>query len=268
MTANAISPSTRASDLWQKRRRRAAALRARLPYARETLTFYQRLLDAQEPVHTRTLADRPMVIGLTEYIVSRAPAVVAAAASAGTTVVVEAARTWLHERAAADVAAWLAGEPLPPAEGFLARACAAPVLEAMAACGTLTPASACDPQHCPRCGGLPQLAYTSATGDPLMTAPLLLCCARCGDHWPGARLRCAACGESSSARLCGFAADEQLPHLRVDACQTCRSYLVHVDLRRDPEAVPEVDELAALPLDLHAQEQGFGKITSNLMGIG
>jgi len=29
-----------------------------------------------------------------------------------------------------------------------------------------------------------------------------------------------------------------------------------------------VDELAALPFELHAQERGFTKIVPNLMGIG
>ena len=32
-------------------------------------------------------------------------------------------------------------------------------------------------------------------------------------------------------------------------------------------AVPVVDEMAALPLDLYAVEQGFAKITPNLMGF-
>jgi formate dehydrogenase maturation protein FdhE len=31
--------------------------------------------------------------------------------------------------------------------------------------------------------------------------------------------------------------------------------------------VPVVDEMAALPLDLYAVEQGFAKITPNLMGF-
>jgi len=31
--------------------------------------------------------------------------------------------------------------------------------------------------------------------------------------------------------------------------------------------VPVVDELAAIPLDLYAREQGFSKITPNLMGF-
>ena len=56
------------------------------------------------------------------------------------------------------------------------------------------------------------------------------------------------------------------PHIRVEACAGCRRYLIDLDLGRNPRAVPEVDELTALPLDLYAAEQGFSKITPNLMG--
>ena len=55
--------------------------------------------------------------------------------------------------------------------------------------------------------------------------------------------------------------------MRIDACQTCMRYLLNVDMARDPRAVPFVDEMAALPLDLYAKEQGFSKITTNLMGF-
>jgi FdhE protein len=57
------------------------------------------------------------------------------------------------------------------------------------------------------------------------------------------------------------------PHLRIDACASCERYLLDVDLSRDPRAVPEVDELAALPLDLYAAGCGLSKITPNLMGF-
>ena len=50
-------------------------------------------------------------------------------------------------------------------------------------------------------------------------------------------------------------------------CATCQRYLIDVDLERDPRAVPEVDELAALPLDLYAADQGLTKVTPNLMGF-
>jgi FdhE protein len=63
------------------------------------------------------------------------------------------------------------------------------------------------------------------------------------------------------------AGDATFPHVRVEACTSCQRYLIDIDLGRDPLAVPEVDELAALPLGLHAAEQGFSKITPNLMGL-
>jgi formate dehydrogenase maturation protein FdhE len=52
----------------------------------------------------------------------------------------------------------------------------------------------------------------------------------------------------------------------VDACQSCHRYLLTFDLRHDKGAVPVVDELACLPLDLYAGDRGFAKITPNLLG--
>ena len=57
------------------------------------------------------------------------------------------------------------------------------------------------------------------------------------------------------------------PHVRIEGCHSCKRYLIDVDMGRDARAVPEVDELAALPLDLHAAELGLTKITPNLMGF-
>ena len=54
--------------------------------------------------------------------------------------------------------------------------------------------------------------------------------------------------------------------MRVDGCRSCNRYLLTIDLRRDERAVPIVDELAALPLDLYATDQGLTKITPNLLG--
>jgi FdhE protein len=55
--------------------------------------------------------------------------------------------------------------------------------------------------------------------------------------------------------------------MRIEACDSCRQYLLNIDLAADPAAVPVTDELAALPLDLYARERGFSKITPNLMGF-
>lgn len=65
----------------------------------------------------------------------------------------------------------------------------------------------------------------------------------------------------------GEPAGTLLGHLRAESCSGCRRYLIDVDLGREPRAVPEVDELVALPLDLYAAERGLSKITPNVMGM-
>ena len=74
-------------------------------------------------------------------------------------------------------------------------------------------------------------------------------------------------GPNREAAAAPAAGAPTFPHLRIDACASCERYLLDVDLGRDPRAVPEVDELAALPLDLYAAERGLSKITPNLMGF-
>ena len=96
----------------------------------------------------------------------------------------------------------------------------------------------------------------------------MLECCRCGESWIHQRMTCAACGELSAGKLPIFTDPDRFPHLRADACETCRRYMITVDLRKEPAGVPVVDELVALPLDLYAQERGFAKIVPNLMAIG
>ncbi len=50
-------------------------------------------------------------------------------------------------------------------------------------------------------------------------------------------------------------------------CESCRLYLHVVRIDVDPESIPEVDELAALSLDVWAKERGYEKIFPNLAGI-
>ena len=79
-------------------------------------------------------------------------------------------------------------------------------------------------------------------------------------------MTCVSCRETDGSKMPVLADESRLPHLRIDACDTCRAYLVTVDVRKDPGAIPLVDEIAALPLDLLAAERGYRKITRNLMG--
>jgi len=162
-----------------------------------------------------------------------------------------------------------------------------------------------DGRHCPVCGAPPQLAYIAAPPESLAAGPRSLLCSRCEAAWSYPRLTCAECGEQDTAKLTVFAeegteertlsgstvrglrrpetgagaaasmsswpaagrpAGPRFPHMRIDACTTCSRYLLSIDLGRDPRAVPVVDELAAIPLDLHAVDSGFTKVVPNLMG--
>jgi formate dehydrogenase accessory protein FdhE len=117
------------------------------------------------------------------------------------------------------------------------------------------------------CGGLPQLAIHSDTGEALLTGQRLLECSRCATRWVYARMTCVSCRETGGGRLPIFADESRLPHLRVDACEVCHAYLITVDTRKEPKAVPAVDEIVALPLDLIAADRGYTKITRNLVGL-
>ena len=74
-------------------------------------------------------------------------------------------------------------------------------------------------------------------------------------------------GNATAPRKKAGAPMPMFPHLRIESCSSCNRYLIDVDLGHDARAVPEVDELTALPLDLDAAERGLSKITPNLMGF-
>jgi FdhE protein len=58
-----------------------------------------------------------------------------------------------------------------------------------------------------------------------------------------------------------------VPHVRLEECGTCRRYLKTVDLRRRGDAVPVVEELATIELDLWAREKGLTKLHTNVFGL-
>ena len=81
-------------------------------------------------------------------------------------------------------------------------------------------------------------------------------------------MTCAGCGEQSTGKLPIFADAERFPHLRADACETCRRYLITVDLRKDPRRCPSWTSWWRCRSTSTSQERGFAKIVPNLMAIG
>jgi hypothetical protein len=119
------------------------------------------------------------------------------------------------------------------------------------------------PHVCPRCSGRPQVGVLRQQGDGARRS---LICALCATEWPYRRIVCPACGEESVDKLPIYVAEE-LGHVRVEACDTCRYYIKTIDLTKNGHAVPVVDELAAIPLSLWAAEKGYVKLAQNLLGI-
>jgi Protein involved in formate dehydrogenase formation len=282
------APVDAAVSPWAGRRRRAEALRARHRFAAEPLALYLALLPVQEDAWSAVRESPPHPSELPSWAATRVlPAVVEATVAAGPATLGAAARRRLAEGAAGDaLAGWLAGTELDPVDRYLARASLGPVLEALGeAAGAACTRGWNDEgaERCPCCGGPPQLSCLADSGQSLVNGPRSLRCARCGLTWKFSRSVCPACGESGEEQLRVYAEHLQgpvsgngkesgdvqpvFPHLRLAACSTCSRYLIEVDMARDEGAVPEVDELAALPLDLHASDQGLTKVTPNLMGF-
>jgi FdhE protein len=281
------------TDVWVERRRRAGELRARQGFARQLLDFYGTLLGVQEKAYHDAAAAMPPAASLAVYVAELVvPSVVDVTISSGP----DRMRSQLIDRLETEsprdiVERWISDEEQPLVDRFLARASLGPVLEAVDAATRAACAGPRDARHCPDCGGLPQLSYFAAGPEDLATGPRYLLCARCGATWGYPRMTCAGCGEESSAKLTifsehGTTSGERgsvvrglphnatpvqhpavFPHMRIEACDTCRRYLLSVDLAADPKAVPIVDEVAAIPLDLYARDRGFTKITTNLMGF-
>ena len=263
-----------AASPWPLRRERAAELAERYPHAADMLLLYQALVPVQEGAYLEARDASLKLEDVPGYAVDRVlPSVIDMTVAAGPATLRDGVvKVFCTADLAGFFRSWLDDKPLNPFETYLARAAASPLLEAI----SLPPAGSETPSPlrggsgrrslCPACGGLPQLSYFALSGEALVTGPRYLLCARCSNSWVFSRMTCANCGETDSAKLPIFQDPEQLKHIRVDGCRTCGKYLLTFDLRRDARAVPIVDELAALPLDLYARDQGLTKITPNLLG--
>ena len=285
-----------ASEQWTERRRRVSELKRRQPFARELLDFYGAVLAVQQDAFDAARLASPPGARLVAYVAEMvAPAVVDVSVAAGPVRLRDMVAKRVEVADLRDiVAAWVWGEDQVPVDRFLARASLGPVLEALGPGAAASCAGPRDRRHCPACGGPPQLSYFAVAAEDLASGGRFLVCARCHRSWGYARMTCAGCGEDSTSRLPIFSEEGTtsgergsvvrglqgklekhqgaertavFPHMRIEACDTCRRYLLNIDLATEPKAVPVVDELAALPLDIYAGERGFSKITPNLMGF-
>ena len=151
---------------------------------------------------------------------------------------------------------------LDPSEALLAWIFLQPYAEYLADYTQWTPLSG-TPSVCPLCGGKPQVGALRPEGDGGKRS---LICSLCATEWVYRRVVCPACGEEDDHKLAVYSAKE-FGHVRVEACDACHSYIKTIDLTKDGHAVPVVDELATIPLNLWATEHGYVKLQNNFLGI-
>jgi formate dehydrogenase accessory protein FdhE len=127
---------------------------------------------------------------------------------------------------------------------------------------TAVPPVLATPRVCPLCGGRSLFGVLRLEGDG---GKRCMVCSFCGYEWEFRRILCPTCGEEEEKKLPVYVA-EQFPHVRVEACETCKFFVRTIDLTKDGHAVPVVDDLAAIPLTLWAHELGYSRLQPNLLG--
>ncbi len=266
---------------WEKRLERARQLSTLYPFASEILKFYEQIASFQRDIYEHVRAacgdrvEKRASGSLRDeldlaVLLPRFPSFLGLIERAGTSSLAQCAR----ELSTQDSEAWMSllarywsanGQGQTVADNsviFFARAFLQPYAEYLANYTECPPTDA-RPSICPLCRGKPQVGVLRQEGDG---AKRSLICSTCSTEWDYRRIVCAACGEENVDKLPIFTSP-QFQHMRVDACDACRMFLITADLTKNGLAIPEVDELASIPLGLWAQENGYVKLVPNLLGM-
>jgi FdhE protein len=242
---------------WDTRIARARELAASHPAARDLLAFYAALAEYQRGL-AAAHSGRPFDV---ERVVEAIPGFLAWLRRAGkddlaASVDIDDVATALRAkstdgRSAANPAEQLVIESLLQAFGE------------QLVVDDPSPRPGSTPMCCPRCAGPPAIGVLREESHGARRS---LLCAFCLREWPCLRLVCPACGEQDFDKLPVYAA-EQFAHVRIDACDRCHHYIKTIDLTKDGLAVPCVDDIASVSLDLWALERGYTRIKRNVLGI-
>jgi FdhE protein len=268
---------------YDARIRRAELLASRYAFAAEVLRFYSQLAGFQKKLYAEIKKDfgralsagrtspfrpgfsaadaietLPTLTNFLRLIEQAAPPALAAAAREISKLDPTSHLSLLH-------AYWELGgvndQLIGPFAQFIPRAFVQPLAELLAAYTTAPPAVS-TPHDCPLCGGQPMLGVLRPEGDG---GKRRMMCSFCLQEWDYRRIYCPSCHETDEKKLPVYVADK-FPHIRVETCETCKTYIRTIDLTTDGNAVPLVDDLAAIPLSLWAQEHGYTRLQPNLLG--
>jgi len=147
------------------------------------------------------------------------------------------------------------------AYAFFRRALLQPYIEYLASRSDVPLGNS--PSLCPFCGEKPQVGVLREEGDGGKRS---LVCSLCSTEWEFRRIVCPGCGEEAVDKLPVYTAHE-FEYVRVEACDSCHTYIKSVDLTKNGLAAPVVDELATVALNVWAEENGYRKLQLNLLGM-
>ena len=262
-----------ANTAWQQRIRRAQHLAAQHPFAAEILAFYIHTSQFQDGLYQRierasgsaTPISLSAPLELSELFVGFPP-FLAMVEENGPARLAQVAHDLRNapsgSRSDLLNACWSPTGEVPsyPHE-FLAFAFLQPYAEFIRSRAPLQ----LEGTHplCPFCNRKPALGVLRQQGDGARRS---LLCGFCLAEWEFRRIVCPGCGQEDHAKLPVYTAAE-LPYIRVECCDTCQTYIKSIDLTKNGLAVPLVDELASVPLNLWAQEHGYTKLHPNLLGM-
>ncbi|MGA2883074.1 MAG: formate dehydrogenase accessory protein FdhE [Bryobacteraceae bacterium] len=240
---------------------RAEHLAATYPAARPLLHLYAQLAALQQPIFSGLQSKCETDL---RALVCYFPALVKLIARAGTDLLRDFAATHLtgvDAQLALLSAVWEGGDALDPAGRFYARVLLQPYAEYLASRGDKNASGACP--TCPFCNARPVAGVLRGEGDG---GKRWLLCSLCFTEWPYRRVLCPGCGEENKDKLPIYTAAE-FPAARVDACDTCHTYLKSIDLTKDGHAIPVVDEIATVALNIWAEDHDYVKLETNLLAM-
>jgi FdhE protein len=249
---------------WKRRIERASGLLTVFPEAGELLKFYCRLSSFQE-----SLFESLQNSGRTDLnaVAKHVPALCALLQAENTLTLADRSSQLL----AKGVESWEAmlrirwengrSELVPDdKEEFFSRALLQPYAEYLASRGDVPNQGE---GTCPFCTARPIVSVLKPEGDG---GKRFLLCSLCSTEWEYRRIVCPCCGETDKDKLPIYKA-EGIEHVRIEACDSCRRYLKSIDLTVNGLAVSVVDEIATVTLDVWAEENGYGKLQPNLLGL-
>ncbi|MBU1002949.1 MAG: formate dehydrogenase accessory protein FdhE [Proteobacteria bacterium] len=115
--------------------------------------------------------------------------------------------------------------------------------------------------HCPICASLPLIGELREK-----QGYRYVICSFCSTSYRIPRLACAFCGETDPKKLAYFNSEDEAGY-RVEVCESCKMYIKSTDFReRDKTALPLIDDLESLSLDILAGNEGYLRPT--LSGLG